>query len=89
MIGAITRIVQPASTSIWTCCTSLVFRVMSDGAPKVPTSRAENVPTRSSSAPRRSRPAAIAACAPQYTPPIEQAICTAEIASMSDPVDRM
>ena len=33
MIGAATIIVQDISTSIWTCCTSLVLRVISDGAP--------------------------------------------------------
>ena len=35
MIGADTIIVQVSSTSICTCCTSLVVRVMSDGAPKL------------------------------------------------------
>ena len=43
MIGAATTIVHVMSTSIWTCCTSLVMRVMSDGAPKRLTSLAENV----------------------------------------------
>ncbi len=45
MIGAVTIIVQVISTSICTCCTSLVVRVISDGAPKAPTSRAENAVT--------------------------------------------
>ncbi len=35
MIGAETMSVQVISTSIWTCCTSLVFRVISDGAPEL------------------------------------------------------
>ena len=34
---------QVITTSICTCCTSLVLRVISDGAPKWATSRAENV----------------------------------------------
>ena len=42
MIGAATSIVQVISTSICTCCTSLVVRVISEGAPKWATSRAEN-----------------------------------------------
>ena len=41
VIGAATAIVAAITTSIWTCCTSLVMRVISDGAPNVPTSRAE------------------------------------------------
>ena len=44
MIGAVTSIVHAISTSIWICWTSLVVRVISDGAPNVPTSRAENPP---------------------------------------------
>ena len=46
MIGADTISVNVIRTSIWTCCTSLVVRVISDGAPNWPTSRAENVWTR-------------------------------------------
>ncbi len=46
MIGAATSIVQVTITSICTCCTSLVVRVISDGAPNPATSRAENSPTR-------------------------------------------
>ncbi len=44
-MGAATSIVQVITTSICTCCTSLVLRVISDGAPKWATSRAENAPT--------------------------------------------
>ena len=47
MIGAATISVKVISTSIWTCCTSLVVRVISDGAPNWPTSRAEKSCTRS------------------------------------------
>ena len=39
--GAAIIIVAAMTTSIWTCWTSLVMRVISDGAPNRPTSRAE------------------------------------------------
>ena len=58
MIGAATSIVNVISTSICTCCTSLVLRVISDGAPKRPTSRAEKEPTWWNKRARRSRPGA-------------------------------
>ena len=60
MIGAATSIVQVSRTSICTCCTSLVLRVISDGAPNRLTSRAENSPTRWKIAARTSRPKPIA-----------------------------
>ena len=41
VIGAATSNVQLISTNICTWVTSLVIRVMSDGAPNWPTSRAE------------------------------------------------
>ena len=41
MIGEETAMVQAISTSICTCCTSLVLRVISDGAPKCWTSLVE------------------------------------------------
>ena len=65
MIGAETIRVNVSSTSICTCCTSFVVRVISDGAPNRPTSRAENCCTRSKTAARRSRPTAIAVRAPK------------------------
>ena len=40
-IGADTVITKNISTSICTCCTSFVLRVISEGVPKWPTSRAE------------------------------------------------
>ena len=89
MIGADTAIVQPISTSICTCCTSLVVRVISEGAPKCCTSRVENVPTRWKSAPRRSRPRPMAVRAPNQTAPTEHATCTREIASIRPPMRRM
>ena len=64
-IGAETSSVHVVSTRICTCCTSLVVRVISDGAPKRETSRSENSPTRTKIASRRSRPNAMAAFDPK------------------------
>ena len=63
--GAETRTVRPMRTTIWTCWTSFVFRVMRDGAPKRATSRCEKVWTEAKIAPRRSRPKPIAIRAAQ------------------------
>ena len=41
VIGAAISNVHVICTSICTCCTSLVMRVISEGAPKTATSRAE------------------------------------------------
>ena len=65
MIGAVTMRVKASRTSIWTCWTSLVVRVMSEGAPKWPTSRVEKAWTRSKTAARTSRPSAMAVWAPK------------------------
>ena len=46
MIGADTISVSVITTSIWICWTSLVVRVISDGVPNWPTSRAEKSCTR-------------------------------------------
>ena len=46
MIGADTIRVNVIRASIWTCWTSLVVRVISDGVPNRPTSRAEKSCTR-------------------------------------------
>ena len=55
MIGAATKSVQIMTTSICTCWTSLVIRVMSDDAPNVLTSAAENAVTPRNKAPRAHR----------------------------------
>ena len=54
VMGAPTASVQAITTSSCTCWTSLVIRVMSDGAPKCPTSRAEKSVTGGTA--RRARP---------------------------------
>lgn len=41
VMGAETSMTALIRTSIWTCCTSLVLRVISDGAPNLFSSRAE------------------------------------------------
>ncbi len=64
-IGAETMIVRPMKTTVWTCWTSLVLRVMSDGAPIRLTSTCENVSTLVKMALRTSRPKPIAMRADQ------------------------
>ena len=64
MIGAVIIIVKTSSTSIWTCWMSLVDLVISDGAPKLPTSWAAKDSTVTKTASRRSLPSAIAVRAP-------------------------
>ena len=46
MIGAINIMVRLMKTRVCTCITSLVLRVMSEGAPNLAISRLENSPTR-------------------------------------------
>ena len=89
MIGTWIASVQVSSASICTCCTSLVLRVMSDGAPNCATSRPENEPTRWKTAPRTSRPNDIAVLDAQATAITEQMIWRNEIASMTAPVRTM
>ena len=89
MIGAATSIVQDVSTSICTCCTSFVHRVISDGAPNRLTSRAENSPTRWKTAARTSAPKPMAVRAPWCTAAIEQATCTRLISSITPPSRRI
>ena len=60
MIGARIMTLSIITTTIWTCCTSLVLRVMSDGAPKRFTSVCEKLSTWRKIAPRTSRPNAMA-----------------------------
>jgi len=89
MIGAATSMVQVITTSICTCWTSLVLRVINDGAPKWFTSRAEKLPTWAKIAPRTSRPKLIADRAPNHTAAMEQMIWTTVTPSIQPPVVRM
>ncbi len=88
-IGADTMSVAVTCTSICTCCTSLVVRVISDGAPNCPTSRCEKPTTRWNSALRRSRPAPIASFDPKYTATTAQTTWTRVMPSITMPVDQM
>jgi hypothetical protein len=49
-------IVRAMKTTIWTCCTSFVLRVMSEALPKWLISGWEKLATRLKIAPRTSRP---------------------------------
>ena len=81
--------VADTCTSIWTCCTSLVLRVMSEGAPKLPTSRCEKATTRWKKSARRFLPIPMASRDPKYTAMIAHTTCTSEMTSMRPPVDQM
>ena len=76
-------------TSIWTCWTSLVLRVMSEPAPKAEISRSEKPLTRSKTAPRRSRPMLIAARAARYVAATVHRPWPTLTASMKAPVRQM
>jgi hypothetical protein len=81
--------VNVSSTSIWTCWTSLVTRVMSDGAPNWPTSRVEKRCTRLKRPARTSRPTAMAVRAPKNTAAICAAICSSVMPSIPPPTRMM
>ena len=65
MIGAMIMTLKAMTRTIWTCCTSLVLRVISDGVPKTFVSFCENPITLRKSALRTSRPKAMAVIAPK------------------------
>ncbi len=60
MIGARIITLSAITMTIWTCCTSFVLRVISDGVPNCPVSTGENSSTLRKTALRTSRPKAIA-----------------------------
>jgi len=70
--GAARARVVVMTTRSWTCWTSLVIRVMRDGAPNLFISRAEKPVTRWKRASRTSRPKPMATLAPKYTAAIEK-----------------
>ena len=65
MIGAEIIIVRARATTVWTCWTSFVLRVMSDAVPKWFVSVCENASTLRNTALRTSRPKAMAVLEPQ------------------------
>ena len=87
--GAETSIVRPKKTTVWTCCTSLVLRVMSDAGPKWLTSTCENVSTLVKTAERTSRPKPMAMRAARYTAAMAVTPRAADTTSISPPVRRM
>jgi len=88
-IGAEMMSVRAMKTTIWTCWTSLVLRVISDGVPKRLISTWLKSWTLRKMAPRTSRPKPIAVIAPQYTPTIDARPTTTVTASMNAPVEMM
>ncbi len=89
VIGAPTSMMQPMTTSIWICWMSLVFRVMSEGAPKCASSRELKLMTRRKRASRRSAPMPIAAFAPARTEPIWASTWTKLKPSIHTETDQM
>ena len=83
--GAVTSIVAPIITSICTCWTSLVLRVISDPTPKAVISRSQKPLTRSKTSPRRSRPMLIAARAARYVAATEHTPWARLTPSMNTP----
>ena len=89
VMGAPTSITQVISTSICTCCTSFVERVIRLGAPNLFISRAEKLSVRSKMASRTSRPNCMAVFAPAQTAPICAAPWTRDSSSITPPVPQM
>ena len=72
--------------SICTCVTSFVLRVISDGVPKTFVSTCEKSVTLRKTAPRTSRPKAMAVRAPKKVAMTEQTASSSVTSSMSPPV---
>jgi len=64
VMGARRMTFSDSSTTIWTCCTSFVVRVIRDGVPKRFTSASEKVSTLRKRMARTSRPRLIATLEP-------------------------
>ena len=88
-IGAEIMMVRAMKTSVWTCWTSFVFRVMSDAGPNWLTSTCENVSTFVKIALRRSRPKRIETRAPKNTASTDATPRSAVTPSIRAPVRRM
>ena len=89
VMGAETSMTSVIWIRVWTCCTSLVLRVISEGAPNLFNSRVEKLSVRWNRAARRSRPNCMAVFAPAHTAPIWAAAWMAESSSMTPPVRQM
>ncbi|GHE66794.1 hypothetical protein GCM10018771_55880 [Streptomyces cellulosae] len=86
--GADTTSVNTSRTRVWICCTSLVALVISEAAPKRPTSRTEKVWTPAKSCARRSLPSAIAVRVLRYTATAAHVIWTSVTPSITPPIRR-
>ncbi len=85
-IGAAINSVRAMNTTVWTCCTSFVLRVMSDGGPNLLTSTWLKLSTFRKIALRTSRPNPIAVLAPPYTARIDATPSASVTTSMNAPV---
>ena len=90
MIGAATSNVADMSTSICTCCTSLVMRVISDGAPSRSTSWVEKPVTlvEQVATARRDR-TPLRSWHPKYTAPTAKTTWITVTPNMTAPVRQM
>ena len=88
-IGADIMIVRPMKTTVWTCWTSLVLRVMSDGGPEAVDLDLRERLDRRKTARRTSRPKPIATRAPMKTAVTDATPRTAVTTSIIAPTRRM
>ena len=89
MIGIETMNIRPMLSTVCTWVTSLVLREIRVGAPNRDSSCAENAPTRSKTAPRRSRATAAEEKDAAYATPAVARMLRTVTASMTAPVRRM
>ena len=87
--GAVTMMVSAICRNIWTCCTSLVLRVMSVGAPRLFISRSENCCTARKVRPRMSRPTDMEVRDAKNTPTIAVTPTSSATNSIHAPTPRM
>ncbi|OPZ62422.1 MAG: hypothetical protein BWY85_02092 [Firmicutes bacterium ADurb.Bin506] len=85
MTGAENIMLNPMNTAICICWTSLVVRVMSEGAPNWFTSASESVCTFVNTARRRSRPKPMDERDVKNTATMEQAVSSSVTRSMKPP----
>ena len=89
VIGARIIMLSAIMTTCWTCWTSLVLRVISDGVPNRLTSVCAKLVTRRKMAPRTSRPNAIDVRAPRYTDATDTAARPSVTKSITAPTTTM
>ena len=87
--GAWMAIVHTMTVSIWTCCTSLVMRLINEAEPFSLTSRWEKAVTRWNSSLRTSRPKPIAVRAATQMAPAWNTVCTRATPTITAPIRQM